>query len=376
MEASRFGITCPINVSAFGTPETLTPGITITNYEKLHKFDPADFVGVGLDEGSILKSLDGKTRNTLIESFQKTPYRYVFTATPSPNDLTEIGSYAEFLGIMSRSEMLAMFFTHDGGDTSKWRLRGHAEQEFFRWMATWAVMLRKPSDIGFNADGYDLPDLKIHENIVSDRHVPKGHLFQIEAKTLGEQRESRRNTIADRVKLLAEMVNADAATDSPWIVWCNMNAESEAATAAIPGAIEITGAMKDHDKEQKLIEFSEGKRRVIVTKPSIAGFGLNWQHCRNMAFLGLSHSYEEFYQAIRRCYRFGQRHPVNVHVIVSDRDGSVVHSIKRKQAEADRLTAGMVSAMAAFSRNEFRSATRETAEYKPTQKMDLSLWQR
>lgn len=369
LEAAKFGVTTPVNIASSG--DFIQPGITVTNYEKLHKFDVSKFVGVALDEASILKSIDGKTRNLLIESFARTPYRFVYTATPSPNDLTEIGSYAEFLGIMSGAEMKAMFFTHDGGDTSKWRLRRHAEKDFFRWMATWSVMIRKPSDLGFNEPGYDLPPLNIHEHIVADDAIPAGHLFQIEAKTLQEQRESRRNTIPERVAIAAKLAKDDP---SHWIIWCNLNDESKAASTSISDAIEITGSMKDSDKELQLIRFSDRQVRVIVTKPDIAGFGLNWQHCCNMAFLGLSHSYEQFYQAVRRSWRFGQTDPVNVHLIISDRDGEVLHSVQRKQAEADRMTSGMIEAMADFSRAEIASASRETTEYKPEGRMDLSLW--
>lgn len=369
LEAAKFGITTPVNIAS--CQDFSQPGITVTNYEKLHKFNPDSFIGVALDEGSILKSIDGKTRNSLIEGFQSVPFRFVYTATPSPNDLTEIGSYAEFLGIMSRAEMLAMFFTHDGRDTSKWRLRRHAEKDFFKWMSSWAVMLRKPSDLGFNDPGYDLPPIKFHEHIVTDNHIPKGYLFQMEAKTLGEQRESRRNTITERVGVCSDLVNNDP---SHWIVWCNLNDESKSAKNAITGAVEITGSMRDHEKELALIQFSEQKSRVIVTKPDIAGFGLNWQHCHNMAFLGLSHSYEQFYQAVRRSYRFGQKKPVNVHLIISDRDGEVLNSIKRKQMESDRLTEGMVAEMAEFSRAEFVEASRTVTEYKPQKRMDLPSW--
>jgi len=369
-EARKFNIETPIRI--VHSASEISTGINVVNYEKIHKFDADDFVGVGLDEGSILKSLDGKTRNTLIQMFRFTPYRFVFTATPSPNDLTEIGSYAEFLGIMSGSEMKAMYFTHDGGDTSKWRLRGHAEKEFFKWMATWAVMIRNPADIGYECNGYDLPEIKIHEHVIYDEVIPKGHLFQTDALTLGEQRQSRRVTIADRVAECAKIV--ERKKDVPWIIWCNLNDESAAAAKSIPGAVEITGSMKESDKERCLIDFTEGRSRVIVTKPEIAGFGLNWQHCADMAFLGLSHSYEQFYQAVRRSWRFGQQNPVNVHLVISDRDGEVLASIQRKQRESERLSSGMIEAMAEFSKQEILSAKRETTAYKPSQKMEVSLW--
>lgn len=370
MEARKFGIAAPVNVAPY--QDGVQPGITITNYEKLHKFDASQFVGVALDEGSILKSIDGKTRDKLIETFQLTPYRFALTATPSPNDIMEIGSYAEFLGIMTRAEMLAMFFTHDGGETAKWRLKGHAEKRFFEWMASWAVMLRKPSDIGFDDTGYDLPPLTIHEHVVDSAKVADGFLFQMEARTLGEQRAARRETINDRVSLLAELANANPR--EPWITWCNLNDESTMAAKAVHGSVEITGSQPDYVKEQSLIDFTDGTYRSIVTKPSIAGFGLNWQHCNKMAFLGLSHSWEQYKQAICRIYRFGQLRPCDIHIIVSDRDGAIVENIRRKQIEAERLMAGMVDAMGDLTRQEIGSAARDVTEYKPQLKMEIPKW--
>ena len=361
MEAAKFGIQSPVNVRH--DQSSVSPGITITNYEKLHRFDPSAFVCIILDEGSILKSIDGKTRDQLIETFQQTPYRFIFTATPSPNDITEIGSYCEFLGIMSRAEMLATFFTHDGGDTSKWRLRKWAERDFFRWMASWSVMFRRPSELGYSDDGYILPPLTIHDHVV-ETPVARGFLFQTDATTLGEQREARRDTIKERASLLASLTNADAA--EPWIVWCNLNDESTAAKQQVRGAIEVTGSMKDFEKEAALIQFTDGLQRAIVSKPEICGFGLNWQHCNKMAFLGLSHSYEQFYQSMKRIHRFGQKKPCEVHVVLSDRDGGILENIKRKQAEAERLVTGMVQAMAEVSRAEIGSSKRETVEYRPS----------
>lgn len=376
LEAKKFGIRVPAVVcgSQESVPNAVATGphIVITNYEKLHKFDAAQFVGVGLDESSILKSVDGKTRDLLITTFSQTPYRFCYTATPSPNDIMEIGSYCEFLGIMSRSEMLAMYFTHDGGDTAKWRLKGHAESEFFKWMAGWAVMLRKPSDIGYDDAGYDLPPLTIHEHVVETRNTPAGFLFTLEAKTLADQRAARRETINERVKLAASLANADPA--EPWITWCNLNDESTAAAAVIKSAVEITGSQADYDKEQRLIDFTEGLRRAVVTKPSIAGFGLNWQHCNKMTFLGLSHSYEQFYQAIRRIWRFGQTRPCDIHIIISDRDGAVLQNIHRKQAEADRLMCGMIGAMSEFTKSEIGAASRQQTDYLPRRRMELPRW--
>lgn len=377
-EAAKFSIATPISYA--WDQSVVKPGITITNYEKLHKFDPEHFVGIGLDEGSILKSIDGKTRGQLIESFRGTPYRFVFTATPSPNDTMELGSYCEFLGIMSAAEMKATFFTHDGGDTSKWRLRGHAEQRFYEWMATWAVMLRKPSDLGYDDAGYILPPLNFHEHFVeasggthiTEKWGKQGTFFKTEARTLTDQRGVRQETIADRAAVVGELANADFR--EPWIVWCGLNDESTAATAAVVGAVEVTGSMPEYRKEQALIAFGEGGKRAIVSKPSICGWGLNWQHCARMAFLGIGHSYEELYQAIRRIYRFGQQRPCDIHLVLTDRDTAILENLRRKQTEADRLADGMVAAMGDLTRAEIGSAVRETVDYQPATKMQLPVW--
>lgn len=368
-EARKFKIDTPASVCS--EQSEVKPGITITNYQKLHRFDTASFVGVGLDEASILKAQDGKTRTALIEAFRRTPYRYCFTATPSPNDIMEIGSYCEFLGIMSASEMLSTFFIHDGGDTSKWRLKKHAAKDFYRWMASWSVMLRKPSDLGYSNEGYDLPPLRIHEHVVKTGKVAAGYLFTTEARGLSEQREARNDTIQERAEVLASLANE---RDESWLAWCNLNEESKAAAKLVDDCEEITGSQPDEVKERHMIDFTAGGLRAIVTKPSLAGFGLNWQHCCKMGFLGLSHSYEQFYQAVRRCWRFGQTQPVDVHVVVSDRDGAVLESIHRKQRESEQLVGGMVEATSEISRDEIRSTVRETVEYKPEKALEVPSW--
>ena len=367
-EADKFNIGVKVTVAA--SSDDVTDGITVANYEKLHKFDVGEFVGVALDEASILKTFGGKTRQSLIDVFRETPYRYMLTATPSPNDVMEIGSYAEFLGLMTRSEMLSTWFVHDGGETSKWRLKRHAEGQFFAWMASWCVMLNRPSDIGYSDEGYNLPPLTINEHIVESTILP-GMLFQSDARTLNDQRAARRETIGSRVAIVADLVNRNL--DS-WIVWCNLNQESNAASKAISDSIEVYGSMKDDVKEKALTAFGCNSKRVIVTKPSIAGHGLNWQHCSNVAFVGLSHSFEQYYQAIRRSWRFGQTNPVNVHVIVSDRDGAIVENIKRKEAEHNRLVRGIVGEMSEHSRSEIKSPTRAVEEYHPTRKMRIPQW--
>jgi len=336
-------------------------GITIANYEMLEHFDVSEYTGIVLDESSILKSYDGKTRTQIIEAFAKTPFRLACTATPAPNDYMELGNHAEFLGVMSRVEMLSMFFVHDGGETQKWRLKGHAESEFWKWLASWAVMIRKPSDLGYDDGDFILPEMHMHEHSVSVSKIDDGHLFPVEAQTLQERLRARKDTITDRVAECAAVVNN---SKGPFLIWCNLNEESAQIANAIPGAVEVKGSDSNAHKEKAMAGFSDGSVRVLVTKPSIAGFGMNWQHCANMAFVGLSDSYEQFYQAVRRCWRFGQKNPVNVHIITAETEGAVVANIKRKEADAMKMAANMVEHMKDLNRQALAGATqRIKADY-------------
>ena len=353
-EARKFGIDA--GVSRDGSR---AGHITITNYEQIHKFDVAGFAGLVLDESSILKAHDGKTRTALIEAAQRVPYRLACTATPAPNDHMELGNHAEFVGVMSRSEMLARFFVHDGGDTSKWRLKGHAVAEFWAWVASWAVMVRTPEDIGYPVGGFDLPALRTHEHVVDSGITGEGELFALPARSLTDQRQARRETMDDRVAKVARIVNS---TPGPWVVWGELNAECDALEAAIDGAVQVAGATDDELKVHRFADFADGTARVMVTKPKIAGFGLNWQHCNNMAFVGLSHSWEQFYQSVRRCWRFGQQSDVDVHIVTSDRERGVVDNIKRKQSSADEMAASMVEHMGATMREEIRGMSTEEYE--------------
>ena len=375
-EARKFNIETPVKICSDGLD--VEDGITITNYDRLHKFDTRDFAGVVLDESSLLKSFTSSTRDELTERFRQTPYKLPCTATPAPNDAMELGNHAEFCGAMGRNEMLSMFFTHDGGSTSKWRLRGHADSKFWEWMASWAVMIRKPSDIGYSDEGYDLPPLNIIEHVV-DTPIVKGHLFQAPAATLAEQRAARRETISPRIARMLELFDPT----QPAIVWCNLNDESTTATKILreefggddkPEIVEVTGSLPPEMKELRLQKFVDGTASTIVSKSEICGFGMNFQHCQQMFFLGLSHSYEQFYQAVRRCWRFGQRWPVTVHVIVSDRDDSILANIKRKQAEADKMARGMVEAMAGFTRKAIGRNQRMQDKYNPTKEMEVPQW--
>lgn len=342
-------------------PGDLIDGINITNYDRLHKFDPSLFGGVVLDESGCIKHHDTKTFITLTEAYRGTPFKLPATATPAPNDWTELGTHAEFLGICTRQEMLAEFFTHDGGDTSVWRLKRHARQIFWRWVASWGAMIRKPSDLGFDDGAYNLPPLHIHEHLVGHEMPLNGMLFAVEAQTLSERRDARRLSLEDRVAACAELVNREG--NEPWVVWCDLNAEGDALTAAIDGAVQIAGADDPDTKEARLADFAAGRARVLVSKPSICGWGLNWQHSARMAFVGVTDSYEAFYQAIRREWRFGQKRPVNAHVFASKAEGAVVANLRRKEADA----AAMADALSAETRDavmqEITGLRRETNTY-------------
>ncbi len=322
--------------------------LVITNYERLERFDPAAFGGVVLDESSILKAMDGKTRTRLIEQFGRTKYRLCCTATPSPNDIAELANHSEFLGLMTRPEFLATWFVHDD---EGWRMKRHAVDPFHRWLASWAVAMRSPADLGADATGFDLPPLRIHEEVIESSTLPEGMLFADMAVTgIGGRLKARRASIDDRVARTIELVQ-----DRPgqWIVWCGLNDESEQIAAALGNdAVEVCGADTHAEKVGAIEAFTAGKIRVLVTKVRIAGFGLNFQNCRQMAFLGLGDSYEQYYQAIRRCWRFGQKHPVDCFVVVSEAERQIVENVKRKEEHAGHLTANLLQHIGAFEREE------------------------
>lgn len=354
-EAAKFGIDAEV---ARSQDEVSAP-IAITNYEMLGHFDPSQFAGVVLDESSILKSFTSKTRSQVTDAFAETPYRLACTATPAPNDHMELGNHAEFLGVMTRAEMLSMFFVHDGGDTSKWRLKGHAAEHFWDWVASWAVMARSPRDLGFECDGFDLTELVEHVHEIPSGVVQEGRIFNGAAEGLLEQQRARRATVERRVAAAAQLVNSSV---KPWIVWCELNDESDALAKSIPDAVEVRGSDSVDHKEDALSGFSDGRYRVIVTKPSIAGFGMNWQHCADMVFVGLSNSYEQYYQAVRRCHRFGQEIDVNVHIITTELDAGVLDNIKRKERDAMKMESGMIEA-SARSLSDDEATARDVSPY-------------
>ena len=366
-EGDKFGY----KVNLCRTQADVKPGINITNYEMLQHFNPSKFVGVVPDESSILKGMNSKTRIAITESFKNTPYRLACTATPAPNDYMELGNHSEFLGVMSRAEMLAMFFTHDGGETSKWRVKGHAAQRFWEWVSSWAVVIRKPSDLGYEDGGFTLPKLNINQITVKTDQPIDGMLFAVEAKTLQERQAARKSSIADRVAKCAELVNGSAES---WIVWCNLNAESEALRKAIAGSVEVKGSDSNEHKEKAIADFISGNVKILVSKPSIFGFGLNLQNCHNIVFVGLSDSYESYYQAVRRCWRFGQKEEVNVHVITAHTEGAVVANIERKERDAMAMINEMVKYTQNITSAEVRGTRRGQTDYLPKQKIILPQW--
>lgn len=351
----REGLKFGVNVNICREQADVEPGVNITNYEMLHKFDCSSFAGVVLDESSILKSFTGKVRTEIIEAFIQTPYRLACTATPSPNDYMELGNHAEFLNVMTRSEMLSMFFVHDGGETSKWRLKGHCKQSFWDWVASWSVMLSNPIDLGYENNFFDLPNLHIHEVIV-DEDYP----FQL-AKTLSERRIARKETMDARTYKAAEIANS---LDESVIIWCDMNDESDTLKKRIEGAIEIKGSHTNEYKKDKLESFAKEEFQKLVTKPSIAGFGMNWQHCSKMIFTGLSDSFEQYYQAVRRCWRAGQTKDVDVWIVTSKREGAVVENIKRKESLFAEMLSGMIAATQDITKENIKATKREETPYK------------
>lgn len=366
-EAQKFGL----NACIVRAQDECSPSVNVTNYQKIDHFDLTAFGGIVLDESSILKSTDGHYRTRLIEECRRVPFRLAATATPAPNDFMELGNHAEFLGVMSYTDMLATFFTHDNGETQTWRLKGHAENDFWRWMASWAVMLRKPSDLGYPDDGgFNLPPLNQAQHIVNVEYAPSldtGLLFPVEASSLQERIAARRDTVEERVALAAQITPSDR----PFVWWCNLNAEADALQKAIPGSVNLSGSDSDAVKEAKIAAFLNGDTRVLISKPSICGFGLNFQHCADTGFVGLNDSFEQVFQAIRRFWRFGQTKPVSVHFIAAETEGAVVANLKRKERDAERMASAMVRHMADLSSREVRGTVRTIPDYNPSQPVRL-----
>jgi len=349
-EADKFGIG---PVCQYDAPAAHRCRIHVANYERLHRLDPADYVGVVCDESSILKNFDGRRRRDVTEFMRTSRYRMLCTATAAPNDYPELGTSSEALGDLGNQDMLARFFKHDDdtiflrgtkhGDfaDNKWRFKAHAESGFWRWVCSWARACRRPSDLGFSDDGFALPPLDCREHEVS-AHAPRpGLLFDVPAATLAEQREEQKRTVRERCEKVAELVNG---TGEPAVCWVHLNGEGGALTDLIPGAVEVTGSDPDAKKEELFLAFAAGQIRVLVTKPKIGGFGLNWQHCAHQTYFP-SHSFEQWYQGVRRCWRFGQKRAVRVDVVTTDGSAGVLTNLRRKAEAADRMFGSLVKNM-------------------------------
>jgi hypothetical protein len=362
-ECEKFGV----KATVCRDRSDVRPGVNIANYERLHRFDSNVFDGIVLDESSILKAFDGKTRKAIIGFARGISHRLAATATPAPNELIELMNHAEFLDLMSPKEMLATFFRQDGNSTQKWRLKGHAEEEFWKWMASWSVAIRKPSDLGYSDDGFLLPPLEMEEIVVSTP-PPPGMVFATGSGGIQERRASRRASLQARVNVAAERAMS---TTEPYLLWCDLNDESEALRKSIPDAVEVRGSDNPEAKERALLGFADGSIRVLVTKPSIAGWGLNWQHCYLMDFVGLSDSFEQEYQAIRRCYRFGQEHSVRVGLIVGENETGVIQNLQRKERQAAEMFDGIVRHMSGLSLGR---TSRDEMDYRAFSPMVIPQW--
>lgn len=336
-EAAKIGLDV-----RYARTDDVRPGLVITNYEMTDHFDAGSLSSVVLDESSILKDVTSKTRDRLIAQFAQVPHRLACTATPAPNDVAELANHAEYLGVATRTEMLSTYFVHD---QDGWRAKGHARRPMFAWMAGWAAAIRRPSDLGYPDDGYILPKLSIVPELLPVDVAPEGQLFATDLGGVGGRAKVRRATLDARCGRAAELV--DAEPDEPWLLWCGLNDEADRLARTIPDAVNVHGSMSPEEKAELLLAFADGEITRLVTKASIAGLGLNWQHCARMAFVGLNDSYETYYQAIRRCWRYGQARPVRAHVVLSELESAIAANVARKERQAARFTGQLVDAMRA-----------------------------
>ncbi len=336
-EAARFGYLARV----VREQSDILPGINICNYDRLGRLNAAAFGCVVLDESSVLKSFAGKTTRALIEAFAATPYRLAATATPAPNDHTEIGTHAEFLGVMAHHEMLLRWFKNDTADTGVWRLKGHAVRPFWDWCASWAIMAESPEDLGFDGSRHILPPMTIHRHRVEGDTRPAAGMLFADGVSATSMHAVKRKTAAARAQSAAKLVLAD---DKPWLIWCDLDAEADALRAAIPKAAEVRGRMTAEAKERAIAGFVDGSIRVLIGKPAALGYGMNFQFCAQMIFVGRSFSYEEFYQAVRRCWRFGQKHPVRVHLMVAEGEDQIGRVIDAKAEGHAEMKAAMRAA--------------------------------
>lgn len=365
----REGKALGLDVVYARSQEEAGAGVSITNYERLDRFDLSRFRAVVLDESSILKSFMGATKRALVERCAVVPYRLACTATPAPNDHMEIGNHAEFLGVMLSHEMLARWFINDTSTFGTYRLKGHAVGLFWDWVTSWARCVGKPSDLGYSDDGFVLPALEERHHVLRvDLTEERGAaLFRLPELSATSIHAEKRRTAADRARRVAELVAAEPA--EPWIVWCETDYEADELTALIPDAVEVRGSMKPEEKERRLVDFSEGRTRLLVTKPSLAGFGLNWQHCARMAFVGVSFSYEQLYQAIRRSWRFGQKRAVHAHIVMAETERDVFAVVKAKAEGHAEMKDQMFAAM---RRAQSRDSNR--LRYEALQAANVPAW--
>lgn len=321
--------------------------ISVTNYERLHLFDMSQFDCVVIDESSCLKDHESKTRAALTEACRNVPFRLACTATPSPNDVAELANHAEFLGIMSRTEMLATWFVHD---ESGWRLRGHAREPFYRWLASWAMTMKRPSDLGYSDDGYILPPLEIKPVIVQTDWIRPGQLFATSLKGITDRSQVRKATLNDRVAATVDLVNS---SDEPWVLWCGLNVEQDALAASFGNrCVSIDGRTTEAERDRLYPLWRSGERKILVSKVGVYGFGMNWQHCASTAFVGLSDSFEAYHQAIRRFWRFGQQRTVKAYVVLSEPEEAIYVNVKRKEREFEDMTDELIRHVADFERAE------------------------
>lgn len=371
-ESEEFGVESVISRDGTSPNKAV---VTLTNYDRLQKFDPNDYGGVILDESSILKGMNGATSKKLIAAFNQMKYRLACTATPAPNDHAELGMHSEFLGVLSQSQMLVRWFLHDSADTGTWKMKGHAVKDFWSWVASWSRCVSKPSDLGFSDDGFQLPNLVETRHIIAaDRSINTGSdrdgqnfLFRMPDTSATSIHAEKRLTKNQRAERVGELVSKDSS--DAWLIWADTDYDADAVAEAVPSAVEIRGSMSIDIKEERLDAFSKGQIKHLLTKPSIAGYGLNFQHCRNMAFAGINFSYENYYQAIRRCWRFGQKRDVNAHVICADTEASIWDVVSRKSHDHALMKSEMADAM-----KRAIQSSEQLKTYQPEIKAKLPAW--
>jgi len=372
-QTAREGTKLGRQVTVCRTQDHVKPGVNVTNYDMIDHFDVTKFGAVVLDESAILRNFSGTVKQKLCYLFQRTPFRLCCTATPAPNDYKELGNHSEFLGAMRSNEMLMRWFINDTMKMNGYVLKGHAEADYWRWVSTWSTCLSLPSDLGYSDDGFVLPELSIKEVIVEtdwSLNAPEGELMRSPSMSATTMHAEMRLTAVDRARAAADIVSSDS--QASWPVWCNTDYEADELMKAIPYAVDLRGSESVEAKEKKLLGFVDGSIRVLITKPRLAAYGLNWQHAHKTVFVGLSHSFDAFYQALRRLWRFGQTHPVEAYIIMAETEGAVLQTIRRKQDQHERMVTAMVNAM---KQNRMADNGRlNLSKYTPTIPMILPSW--